>query len=323
MRLCQFVTTFLCLSVGSLAGPAQGGSHRLPEAGNDLIGQVTVVRSRSDQTLLDIAREHGIGQEEMQLANPTVDRWLPGADSVVVIPDHYVLPRGKRSGLMLNLPEMRLYEFPDTKPGRSDDAVVHTFPTSIGRMDWKTPLGDARIVRKQRDPSWYPPESVRREATEAGDELPDVVPPGPDNPLGRHALRLNLPGYLIHGTNRPFGVGMRVTHGCVRMLPEDIEDLFDRVRVGTPLQILNQPVKVGWQDGVLYVEVHPPLEEDAEAQRNLMRYTLERVYEALEKQPAVLDAKALRRAVAQPNGIPVAVSKPDESGRSIKNPLFR
>jgi L,D-transpeptidase ErfK/SrfK len=282
-----------------------------------------VVRSRSDHTLLDIAREHGIGQEEMQLANPTVDRWLPGADSVVVLPDRYILPRGKRRGLMLNLPEMRLYEFPDAKSGRSGNAVVHTFPTSIGRMDWKTPLGDARIVRKQRDPSWYPPESVRQEAIEAGDVLPDVVPPGPDNPLGRHALRLNFPGYLIHGTNRPFGVGMRVTHGCVRMLPEDIEDLFDRVRVGTPVQILNQPVKVGWQDGVLYVEVHPPLEEDEEAQHNLMRYTLERVYEELEKQPAVLDAKVLRRAVAKPNGIPVAVSKTDESGRSIRNPLFR
>lgn len=323
MRLHQLVPTLACLLLALTSVPAVAGSHRLPEAGNDLIGQVTVVRSRSDQTLLDIAREFGIGQEEMQLANPTVDRWLPGADSVVVIPGRYVLPRGERRGLMLNLPEMRLYEFPESSSGNHGDAVVFTYPTSIGRMDWKTPLGEARIVRKQQDPSWYPPESVRQEASEDGKELPDVVPPGPDNPLGRHALRLNLPGYLIHGTNRPFGVGMRVTHGCVRMLPEDIEELFDRVSVGTPVQILNQPVKVGWQDGVLYVEVHPPLEEDEEAQRNLMRYTLERVYEELEKQPAVLDAKVLREAVAQRNGIPVAVSKPDESARSISNPLFR
>jgi L,D-transpeptidase ErfK/SrfK len=306
-----------------LVGSTAASSFRLPQVDSDLIGQVQVVRSRSDQTLLDIAREYGIGQEEMLLANPGVDRWLPGADSVVVIPDRYVLPRGERRGLMLNLPEMRLYEFPDGHSGTSADQVVHTFPTSIGRMDWKTPLGEARIVRKQRDPSWYPPESVRKEAIAAGNALPDVVPPGPDNPLGRHALRLNLPGYLIHGTNRPFGVGMRVTHGCVRMLPEDIEDLFERVSVGTPVQILNQPVKVGWHDDVLYVEVHPPLEEDEEAQRNLMRYTLERVYEALEKRPAVLDAKALRQAVEKRNGIPVAVSKPDESGRSLKNPLFR
>jgi L,D-transpeptidase ErfK/SrfK len=201
--------------------------------------------------------------------------------------------------------------------------MVDTYPASIGRMDWKTPLGGARIVRKQRDPSWRPPKSVRQEAAAEGETVPELVPPGPDNPLGTRALRLNIPGYLIHGTNKPYGVGMRVTHGCVRLLPEDIEHLFDRVKVGTPVQIVNQPVKTGWQDGVLHVEVHPPLDEDPVAQEDLLRFTLERVYEELETKPAVLDGRALRRAVEEMHGVPVAVSRPGVPGRVISNPLFR
>jgi L,D-transpeptidase ErfK/SrfK len=190
-------------------------------------------------------------------------------------------------------------------------------------MDWKTPLGAARIVRKQRNPSWHPPKSVRQEAAAEGETVPDVVPPGPDNPLGTRALRLSIPGYLIHGTNKPYGVGMRVTHGCVRLLPEDIEQLFDRVKVGTPVQIVNQPVKTGWQDGVLYVEVHPPLDEDPTAQEDRLRFTLERVYAALQQRPAVLDGRALRRAVEEMHGVPVAVSRPGVEGRAISNPVFR
>jgi L,D-transpeptidase ErfK/SrfK len=313
---------FACGLGSLLAGAVAAADFQLPSAEQDLFGEVSTVRARPDQTLLDIAREFGIGQEEMRLANPDVDRWLPEPDSVVVIPGRWIIPQGARRGIMLNLPEMRLYRFAEPADG-TPGLLVSTYPASIGRMDWKTPLGEARIVRKQRNPAWYPPESVRREAAEAGDTLPDVVPPGPDNPLGQHALRLNLPGYLIHGTNKPFGVGMRVTHGCVRMLPEDISQLFERVGVGTPVQILNQPVKTGWHDGVLYVEIHPPLEEDDAARANLKRYTLEKVYDALAERTAVLDAPALRRAIERQQGIPVAVSKPGESGRPIDNPLFR
>jgi L,D-transpeptidase ErfK/SrfK len=201
--------------------------------------------------------------------------------------------------------------------------MVDTYPVSIGRMDWKTPLGETRVVRKQREPSWYPPASVRAEAAAAGDTVPEVVPPGPDNPLGDFALRLGLPGYLIHGTNKPYGVGMRVTHGCVRLLPEDIAELFERVRVGTAVQIVNQPVKTGWQDGVLYVEVHPPLDEDTDTGADLLRFTLERVYAELAQNPVVLDGQALRGAVSEMHGVPVAVSRPGVEGRPITNPLFR
>ena len=213
---------------------------------------------------------------------------------------------------------MRLYHFP-----AAGAAVVDTYPASIGRMDWKTPLGGTRIIRKQSKPSWVPPESVHQEAAAAGETLPKVVPPGPDNPLGDYALRLGLPGYLIHGTNRPYGVGMRVTHGCVRMLPEDIEQLFDQVHVGTPVQILNQPVKTGWQDGILYIEVHPPLEEDPTSTGDLLRFTLERIYEELAERPAVLNGQAVRQAVQEMRGVPVAVSKAGLIGRPIGNPRFR
>jgi L,D-transpeptidase ErfK/SrfK len=302
-------------------GVAEAVGYPVPAAGNDLIGEVQLARASRSETLLDIARIHDVGQEEIRLANPGVDRWLPAEGEPVLIPSHYILPDAPRRGLVLNLPEMRIYSFrPET--GKAS-AMVDTYPASIGRMDWKTPLGGARIVRKQRDPSWRPPKSVRQEAAAEGETVPELVPPGPDNPLGTRALRLNIPGYLIHGTNKPYGVGMRVTHGCVRLLPEDIEHLFDRVKVGTPVQIVNQPVKTGWQDGVLHVEVHPPLDEDPVAQEDLLRFTLERVYEELETKPAVLDGRALRRAVEEMHGVPVAVSRPGVPGRVISNPLFR
>jgi L,D-transpeptidase ErfK/SrfK len=302
-------------------GVAEAVGYPVPAAGNDLIGGVQLARASRSETLLDIARIHDVGQEEIRLANPGVDRWLPAEGEPVLIPSHYILPDAPRRGLVLNLPEMRIYSFrPET--GKAS-AMVDTYPASIGRMDWKTPLGGARIVRKQRDPSWRPPKSVRQEAAAEGETVPELVPPGPDNPLGTRALRLNIPGYLIHGTNKPYGVGMRVTHGCVRLLPEDIEHLFDRVKVGTPVQIVNQPVKTGWQDGVLHVEVHPPLDEDPVAQEDLLRFTLERVYEELETKPAVLDGRALRRAVEEMHGVPVAVSRPGVPGRVISNPLFR
>lgn len=293
----------------------------LPAPDDALFGQTQWAEVRPGDTLLDVARRHGVGQEEMQLANPTVDRWLPAEGQRVLIPSQYLLPGRLRDGLLLNLPEMRVYYFPP--PADGEAARVDTYPVSIGRMDWNTPLGGTRVVAKQRNPSWRPPESVKKEAAAEGREVPDVVPPGPDNPLGSYALRLGLPGYLIHGTNKPYGVGMRVTHGCVRLLPEDIEQLFEQVPVGTRVHILNEPVKTSWHDDVLYVEVHPPLDEDPVSQQDLLRFTLEQVYGELEQRTAVLDAPALRKAVEEKRGIPVAVTKPGLPGMWIGNPLFR
>ena len=305
------VIILLLLSLGSSAA-----TYPVSEQ-SDLVGKLQTVGARSEETLLDIARKHDIGQEEIVQANPGVDRWLPGEGASVVIPSWHILPASPRTGLVLNLPEMRLYAF------NHKAKVVDTYPVSVGRMDWKTPLGESRIVRKQKDPAWYPPESVKQEAAEDGKVMPDMVPPGPDNPLGNYALRLSLPGYLIHGTNKPYGVGMRVTHGCIRLLPEDIEELFGKVQTGTRVQLVNQPVKLGWSDGTLYMEVHPPLEEDQDARDNLLRYALELVYAELEKRPAVLLGRELHRVVEEQSGMPVAISKPDQRpAQRINNPLF-
>ena len=245
----------VCLLVGDWA---RAEVFELPPAGHDVVGALGTVIARHDDTLLDIARRHGLGYEDIVRANPEVDTWLPGEGTEVVLPTRFVLPPGPRRGVVLNLAEYRLYYFPEPKAG--ERAVVMTYPISIGRMDWATPLGRTSVVSKVRNPSWYVPESIRAEHAAEGDPLPRVVPPGPKNPLGKHAMRLGLPGYLIHGTNRPAGVGMRVTHGCIRMFPEDIGFLFEQIPVNTPVRIINEPVKVGWDGDELVVEAHRVLQ---------------------------------------------------------------
>jgi L,D-transpeptidase ErfK/SrfK len=281
-------------------------TFQMPPANVDLIGHVETVKAHAQDTLLDIARRHDLGQDEILLANPSVDRWLPGENTEVVLPARFILPRAQRKGVVLNLPEMRLYYFYEDGPKKRP--MVATYPVSVGRMDWKTPLGTATIEQKDTNPSWRPPESLKVEAIAAGDPLPDVVPPGPDNPLGRYALRLNIPGYLIHSTNKPYGVGMRVTHGCVRMYPEDIEELFPLVPIHTPGQIVNQPIKVGWQDKTLFLEVHPAMDEDLEKNQNMKCTAYDMIFEEIENEDAILDIKAIKRALREKSGIPVPIT---------------
>jgi L,D-transpeptidase ErfK/SrfK len=238
--------------------PVYAEVYELPPEGYDVIGSVSTITARYEDTLVDIARRHGLGYYDVVRANPGVNPWLPGEGTEIVLPSRFVLPPGPRHGLVLNLAEYRMYYFPQPKPGQP--AYVYTYPMSIGRMDWETPLGKTKIVAMVKNPAWYPPQSVREEHAAEGDPLPRVVPPGPANPLGTRALRLGLPGYLIHGTNRPAGVGMRVSHGCVRMFPEDIEFLYEHIRVDTPVRIINAPVKIGWDGDELVAEVHPLLE---------------------------------------------------------------
>jgi L,D-transpeptidase ErfK/SrfK len=248
----------ITILLSSLPFGALAEVYEMPADGNDVIGALTTVAARADDTLLDIGRRHGLGYEDIVRANPDVDTWLPGEGTEVVLPTRYVLPPGPRTGIVLNLAEYRMYYFP--KPKAGETALVMTYPMSIGRMDWETPLGRTTVISKVRNPSWYPPESIRAEHAADGRPLPRIVPAGPDNPLGDYAMRLGLPGYLIHGTNRPAGVGMRVTHGCVRMFPEDIGFLFGQVEVNTPVRIINEPVKMGWDNDELVVEVHRTLE---------------------------------------------------------------
>ncbi|MEM1261786.1 MAG: L,D-transpeptidase family protein [Pseudomonadota bacterium] len=279
---------------------------------DDVIGATVTVNAAASETLLDVGRRFNLGFHDMQVANPDVDIWVPKDGAAVTLPLEFVLPAAPRRGVVLNLPEYRLYYF-------AGDGRVTTHPISIGRMDWETPLGATRVTAKSRNPSWYVPQSIRDEHAADGDFLPAVVPPGPDNPLGTRALRLGLPGYLIHGTNRPAGVGMRVTHGCLRMFPEDIEALFERVAVGTPVRIVNQPVKAGWTRGRLLLEVHPVLASNAadeveegavaapppdlltEATRAIVAVTAER--------SAEIDWGRVEALVASADGIPAIIGR--------------
>jgi L,D-transpeptidase ErfK/SrfK len=255
-RVFSAVAAAVCLLV--TANAARGEIYELPPVGYDVIGAVSTVTARHEDTLVDVARRHGLGYQDIVRANPDVNVWLPGEGTEIVLPTQYILPPGPRKGVVLNLAEYRLYYYPQPKDGET--AYVLTYPISIGRMDWETPLGNTTVISKVQNPSWYVPKSVLEEHAAEGRPLPRVVPPGPDNPLGKYAMRLGLPGYLIHGTNRPAGVGMRVTHGCVRMFPEDIEFLFGKIDLQTPVRIINEPVKMGWAGDELVMEVHPVLE---------------------------------------------------------------
>ncbi|BCX88662.1 L,D-transpeptidase ErfK/SrfK [Methylomarinovum tepidoasis] len=279
----------------------------LPPPDEDLVGRVTVTEVEEGDTLLDIARRFDLGQNEIRLANPGLSRWAPPPGAEVVIPKRFILPDAPRRGIVLNVPEMRLYYFPRPRPGAPPKVVTH--PVSIGRMDWSTPLGTTRVVAKVKDPVWRPPASIKKEHAEKGDPLPDVVPAGPDNPLGRYAMRLGIPGYLIHSTNKPLGIGMRVTHGCVRMYPEDIEMLFPEVPVGTPVTMVDQPVKVGWLAGALYIEVHPPLEETDDGYDTLLEQALALIARKTLGLKVQIDGSALRTALEERRGIPVRISR--------------
>lgn len=239
--------------------PIVGGRYEI-EAGQEVVGELQVVQTRYEDTFVDIARAYGLGYDELVAANPGVDPWLPGDGKAVVLPTRFVLPNAPREGLVLNIAAKRLFYYPAAEPG--EPRVVETYPIGIGRTGWATPTGSTSVVSKARDPIWFVPASVRREHLEAGDPLPPQVPPGPDNPLGKYVLGLGLPGYLIHGTNKPAGVGMRVSHGCVRLFPENIEQLYQQVGIGTKVRIVNQPYLFARLGDDLVFEAHPPLEDD-------------------------------------------------------------
>ena len=247
----------------------------LPDPTANVVGEIQVIQAREKDTFIDIAQAYDLGYDELAEANPGIDPWLPGEGTTIVLPSRFVLPEAPRQGIVLNVAAKRLFYYPKAAPG--EQPMVFTFPISIGREGWATPLGSTKVVSKVKDPVWRVPASIRKEHAENGDPLPAVVPAGPDNPLGKFAMRLAIPGdYLIHGTNKPAGVGMRVSHGCIRMNPEDIEWLFPQVPIGTPVHIVNQPLLLGAAAGVLYLESHPALEEDKQRRTEWLLKELER-----------------------------------------------
>ena len=258
------VRALALLAALMVAQPSLATVYQLANKTDTVVGEDKTVQTVYEDTLYDLARKYSLGSEELIRVNPGVDPWLPGAGKELVVPNRHILPSGPHEGIVVNLPEHRLYYYP--KPKHGGPIEVITYPVSIGKMDWRTPLGLTHVIQKQKDPTWYPPESVRKEHAANGDPLPPTVGPGPDNPLGAYAMRLAAGNgtYLIHGTNNPIAVGMAVTHGCVRMYPDDVAALFPLIPVGTPVYLINEPIKVAWVDGELLLEAHPPV--DAEGQ---------------------------------------------------------
>lgn len=298
-----------------VTGAAGAASYPLPPPNESLIGELGHAVTAEADTLVDVARRHRLGYEELVLANPSVDRWLPGEGTPVVLPTRFILPDAPREGIVVNLAEFRLYYFPKpAKPGAA--RVVETFAVSAGRDDWQTPEAvRTRVSRRLQNPAWYPPRSIRDEHAAEGRKLPAVVPPGPDNPLGPLALKLAIPGgYFIHGTSKPFGIGMKVTHGCLRLYPEDMARLFRIVPEGTPVRVVNQPYKFAWQGGLLYLEAHPQVAEGAPAVSQL--YLLQdELGRALKARPDYeVDWSWAEGLALQPRGVPLPLP-PERRGR--------
>lgn len=276
-------------------GPVQG------KAPDQLVSTYVV---RKDETLHDIAQRFRMGFLEVKAANPGVDPWLPEEGSTIVLPNWHIPPQTMERGVLINLSQMRLYYWP------GNGAPMESYALGIGRDGLETPHGDTKIVRKQANPTWYPPPAMR----ERRPELPTVVPSGPQNPLGYRAMYLGWPMYLIHGTNKELGIGRRVSSGCIRMYNADVESLFERVPVGTPVRVVQERVSAAMIGGRLYIEVHPTaegwdaLEEnrkiDAPAPPTSLVFQLVRATPAGTK----VDWKAVDRAVREERGYPVAVT---------------
>ncbi|GAB3467801.1 L,D-transpeptidase family protein [Azotobacter salinestris] len=299
-----------------LSAPLAALELPLPPPGEDVIGQVQVIKAKYEDTFADIGQANDIGYLEMVAANPGVDPWLPGAGTEVILPTRYILPSGPREGIVINLAEYRMYYFP------KDQNVVHTYPLGIGREGWGSPIAETRITGKVKDPAWYPPKSIREEHAADGDPLPTVVPAGPDNPLGPFKFTLGLSGYLIHGSNKKFGIGMRVSHGCFRMLNHNVLQLASMVPVGTKVRIINEPYKFGISEGKVYLEAHAPLEDESSNSSVVDKHAA-LVDELLKRTDLLgqrrLDWEVVREVVAAEDGLPIEISGPESGLASTTN----
>jgi L,D-transpeptidase ErfK/SrfK len=297
----------LGLGLALRAAPACAEIDTLPQDGSPIVGENTTITTVYADSLPELAHRYSLGYFEIIRANPGLDVWIPGAGKQVVLPGRRILPPGPREGIVVNLPEHRLYYYPPHR--KNEPAVVITYPVGIGKMDWRTPIGETHVIARIRHPSWYPPKSIRKEHAENGDPIPAVVPAGPDNPLGDFALRLAAGNgeYMIHGTNNPIAVGMSVTHGCIRMYPEDVAALFPLIPVGTKVWLINDPVKVAWVDGQLLVEAHPPVDDEGQSVEPDLGVLSKLLDKALGDNTAAINWDLARATLAAANGIPTVV----------------
>lgn len=270
------------------------------------IGEMQTYRAVYEDTLVHLARKFELGFVELRAANPTLDPWIPGEGAEIILPTRHLLPDAPRKGIVINLPEMRVYTF------FKKDAPPETYAIGIGREGLETPFGTTTIVRKTVGPYWRPTPRMRREDP----KLKEVVPPGPENPMGTHALYLGWPEYGIHGTNRPYGIGRRVSSGCIRMYPESIIKFYNETPVGTDVRVLNQPIKVQWIDNELYIEAHPDIEqamrmEESGAVENqkMTEQDMEQIIKAAGKYQDLLNWPKIRTAIRERRGYPIKIAE--------------
>jgi L,D-transpeptidase ErfK/SrfK len=307
------------MSLLVLAGaePARATTYTLSGDNDEVVGEDQTVVTVYEDTLYDLARKYSLGSEEIIRINPGVDRWLPGAGKKLLIPSRYILPPGPHVGIVVNLPEHRLYYYPKRKRGQPQE--VMTFPVSIGKMGRHTPLGVTYIRDKRKNPVWYPTKSILAEHVKERDPIPAMVPSGPDNPLGLFAMRLAMGDgtYEIHGTNNPIAVGLPITHGCIRMYPGDVAALYPLVPVGTPVRLINDPVKVAWVDGELLLEAHPPVDAQGQSFEPNIDQFAEMLRSAVGDSTVAINWDYARDVLQKANGViatvALAADDPDSS----------
>jgi L,D-transpeptidase ErfK/SrfK len=295
-----------------LAAPIDTHKFILSNADEDIVGAVQITIASKDDTLPDIARRFNVGYEEIVRANPGVDPWIPGAGRSIVVPTRFVLPAAPHVGIVINVAAMRLFYYPPRAKG--EPQVVYTHPIGIGKVGWSTPEGVTKVVSHKKDPIWRPSLALRKDHfKDNGEDLPSVVGPGPDNPLGKYEMTLGWPSYLIHGTNKPYGVGLRSSHGCIRLYPEDIEKIYAMVRDGTPVRVVNQPFLFGWRDQQLYLQAYAVLDDDprdwAHAQKKLLLHApAAHIQKTLQESGTQIDWQSVAGITHAPRGIPVPVT---------------
>jgi len=285
---------------------AGDNSYTYPLSNNDVVGENRIVATSAEDTLVDLAARYQLGYNVIRSANPTVDAWLPGDNTPVILPLSVVLPNTPRVGIVINIPEMRLYAYDSNHFNSSSSVTVYSI--SVGRGEWTTPITRTRVTGRAENPVWYPPKTIRDEHAARGDNLPMKVPAGPDNPLGRFLLMLDIPSYFIHGTNKQFGIGMQVTHGCIRMYPDGIEQLVNNTANDTPVTIVNQTFKTGWLGNQLYLEVHPPLEARNQlAAGSRTDYVNALVAATKNRSATIIDWDTVDRVINEARGMPVSI----------------
>ena len=283
--------------------------------GDDVIGQLAFISLEKGDTLPDVARHFSLGINAVSAANPGVDVWVPKAGERIMLPMSFILPDAPRKGIVINLAVMRIFQY----IGDGESLSVFTYPVGVGTEERPSPTGQMYVDRKAIRPTWHVPASIAADHRKKGDILPAAVPPGPDNPLGEYALYLSKSGYLVHGTNKPASIGLRATNGCIRLYPEDVKKLFERTPVKTPVTMVNQPYLLGRHNGVIYMEVHAPLEGmDAD--------NFDSIYKKLrdiEKESGrTADWSKVKKVLAEARGIPVPIFEiRPGSGKSVEESI--